>query len=320
MSYTADYYDNIRLMNEEELLARIAWFYYHDNLTQSEIGDRLGIPRLKISRLLEKGRQQGIIRVQINSKFTGCLELEETLQRHFNLKYIRILPELSNNEMNERLGIGAAQMLMSILKPNQILAIGFGETVMQTIRHCSDVFTQNAIKLISLSGGVGPYMKGIGQLDGNCSVSLIPAPLKASSIETANLFKRENSVKDIMLAATSANVAIVGIGATQQQGQATLLKTGYITEEKQKILKSQGAVGDILGYFIDKNGSVMPDLPLHDELISVSLDNLKKIPNIIGIAAGKDKVEAVLSALQGRHINSLVTEESTARLILANLI
>lgn len=30
-------------ISEEELLARIAWFYYHDNLTQGEIGDKLGL-------------------------------------------------------------------------------------------------------------------------------------------------------------------------------------------------------------------------------------------------------------------------------------
>ena len=33
-------------MCEEEQVARIAWFYYHDGLTQSEISDRLGLTKL----------------------------------------------------------------------------------------------------------------------------------------------------------------------------------------------------------------------------------------------------------------------------------
>lgn len=313
-------HENTQTMSEEELLARIAWFYYHDNLTQGEIGDKLKLPRLKISRLLEKGRQSGIIKVQINSRFTGCLELEESLQQYFNLKHIRILPELEQLEINERLGVGAAQMLMSLLKPNQMLAIGFGDTIMKTLKYANEFIMHNTIKLITLSGGVGPYMKGIGQLDGSCSVSIIPAPLRASSVEAAKLFKREASVRDIMLAACSANAAIVGIGATRQQGQATLLRTGYITEEKQQVIRQQGAVGDILGYFMRKDGSLQPDMPLHEELISLSLDNLRKIPHVIGIAGGEDKVEAILSALQGKHINSLVTEEKTARMMLAQLV
>lgn len=278
-------------MTEEELLARIAWFYYHDNLTQGEIGDKLGLPRLKVSRLLEKGRQQGIIKVQINSRFTGCLELEQALQQRFNLKYIRILPELEQHNINERLGIGAAQLLMALLKPNQLLSIGFGETIMQTIKYCNDFITQNQIKLITLSGGVGPYMKGIGQLDGSCSVSIIPAPLRASSIEAAKLFKKEACVRDIMLAACSADVAIVGIGATQQRGQATLLRSGYITEEKQQMIRDKGAVGDILGYFMQKDGSIQPDMPLHEELISVTLDNLKKSLTLLGLLVGKIRLK-----------------------------
>ena len=181
---------NSHSMSEEEMLARIAWFYYHDNLTQGEIGKRLDIPRLKVSRLLEKGRQLGVIKVQINSRFKGCLELEESLQQYFGLKHIRVLPALEQNEINTRLGIGASQMLMSVMKPNQLLAIGFGETIMQTIKYCNEFITHNHLKLITLSGGVGPYMKGIGELDGSCSISIIPAPLRASSVEAAKFFKR----------------------------------------------------------------------------------------------------------------------------------
>ncbi|TCP95181.1 lsr operon transcriptional repressor [Cricetibacter osteomyelitidis] len=307
-------------ISEEELLARIAWFYYHDNLTQGEIGKKLGLPRLKVSRLLEKGRQTGLIKVQINSRFKGCLELERALQQRFNLKHIRVLPALDKNEINARLGVGAAQMLVSLLKPQQLLAIGFGETIMQTIKYSNELITNNHIKLITLSGGVGPYMKGIGQLDSSCSISIIPAPLRASSIEAAKLFKRESSVRDIMLAACSADVAIVGIGATQQQGQATLLRTGYITEEKQQMIREQGAVGDILGYFMRQDGSLQPNMPLHEELISVPLEDLIKISNVIGVAGGEDKVDAILSALYGKYINSLVTEEKTARMMLAKLV
>lgn len=70
-------------MCEEEQIARIAWFYYHDGLTQGEISKRLGLTRLKASRLLEKGHQFGIIRIHTNSRFEGCLEYENTLRSHF---------------------------------------------------------------------------------------------------------------------------------------------------------------------------------------------------------------------------------------------
>lgn len=57
--------DASQTMSEEELLARIAWFYYHDNLTQGEIGDKLGLPRLKVSRLLEKDDNKALLKSRL---------------------------------------------------------------------------------------------------------------------------------------------------------------------------------------------------------------------------------------------------------------
>lgn len=95
MNYDNQRFGNFRTgMCEEEQVARIAWFYYHDGLTQSEISDRLGLTRLKVSRLLEKGHQSGIIRVQINSRFEGCLEYETQLRRQFSLQHVRVIQGL----------------------------------------------------------------------------------------------------------------------------------------------------------------------------------------------------------------------------------
>ena len=113
--------------------------------------------------------------------------------------------------MNVRLGIGAAQSLMGVLEPGQLLAVGFGETTMSSLQHLSGFISSQQIRPVTLSGGVGPYMTGIGQLDAACSVSMIPAPLRVSSAEVAGILKRETSVRDVILAATAADVAVVGM-------------------------------------------------------------------------------------------------------------
>lgn len=302
---------------EEELVARVAWCYYHDGLTQNDIGERLGLPRLKISRLLEKGRQSGVIRVQINSRYEGCLALETELQRRFGLKLVRVLPALNTPPMNVRLGIGAAQSLMGVLEPGQLLAVGFGETTMSSLQHLSGFISSQQIRLVTLSGGVGPYMTGIGQLDAACSVSMIPAPLRVSSAEVAGILKRETSVRDVILAATAADVAVVGIGAVNQRRDATILRSGYISEGEQLMYARKGAVGDILGYFLNTEGECVDELEIHRELLGVTLDELAQLPTIVGVAGGEEKADAIYAALKGRRINGLVTEETTARAVLA---
>ena len=46
---------------EEELMIKIAWYYYIENLTQQEIAKILGINRIKILRLLDKAKGNGLI-------------------------------------------------------------------------------------------------------------------------------------------------------------------------------------------------------------------------------------------------------------------
>lgn len=299
-------------MCEEEQVARIAWFYYHDGLTQSEISTRLGLTRLKVSRLLEKGHQSGIIRVQINSRFEGCLQYEDALKKHFDLKNIRVLPALAEADDSVRLGIGAAHMLMESLEPQQLLAAGFGEATMSTLKRLSGFISSQQIRLVTLSGGVGPYMTGIGQLDAACSVSMIPAPLRASSADIARTLRDENSVRDVLLAAQAADVAVVGIGAVSQKDAATILRAGYITEGEQLMIGRKGAVGDILGYFFDASGEIIPDMQIHQELIGLSLSALATIPTVVGVAGGVPKAEAIVAALKGGYINALVTDQDTA--------
>jgi lsr operon transcriptional repressor len=306
-------------MGEEELLARTAWFYYHDGLTQNEIGERLGLTRLKVSRLLEKGRQSGVIHVQINSRFEGCMALEDTLLQRFGLQHIRVLPTLVDSPLSTRLGIGAAHMLMTLLKPEQLLAVGFGETAMSTLQHLSGFIASQKIRMVTLSGGVGPYMTGIGQLDAACGVSIIPAPLRASSASVAAIFRQERNVHDVMLAACAADIAVVGIGSLNQRQQATILRSGYISEGEQLLFARKGAVGDILGYFLQRNGELADSMTIHDELIAVAPDDLANIPTVLGVAGGIEKAEAIVAALKGKRINALVTEESTARAMLALL-
>jgi lsr operon transcriptional repressor len=212
-------------------------------LTQNDIGERLGLPRLKISRLLEKGRQSGVIRVQINSRYEGCLALETELQQRFDLKIARVLPALNTPPMNTRLGIGAAQSLMGVLEPGQLLAVGFGEAT-ELSAAPERVYQFAAGAAGDAFRRRGPYMTGIGQLDAACRVSIIPAPLRVSSADVADILRRESSVRDVILAATAADAAVVGIGAIDQRRDATILRSGYISEGEQLMYARKGAVGD----------------------------------------------------------------------------
>lgn len=298
---------------DEELLALVAWYYYHDGLTQGEIGDRLHLSRIKVSRLLERGRQSGIIRIHINSPYEGCFRLQTALCEKFELANARVIPALNGAPPAERVAQASAQHLMRELGNGDLLAIGWGETINLTLRRMMPLVTGKKVELVSLTGGVSTYLDGIGSASGQSNFHLIPTPLRVSSPSFASALREEPFVRDIIAMALTARVALVGIGSLSSE--ATLVRNGYCTKSELDLFRRQGAVGDVLGFFYDADGTVLP-LDLHSHVVSVEPQRLKTIPMVIGAAAGLHKVEAIVAAMRGKHIDALITDETTALAIL----
>jgi len=301
------------VQDEEELLAQIAWYYYVDGLTQEEIGGRLGLSRIKVSRCLDKGRRTGLIQVQINSPFEGSLRLGRALVERFGLADARVIPGLAGTPRGARIGQAAAHFLGRRLDVHDLLAVGWGEAVMATLQRLASTLAARKVSLVSLTGGVAAYLGGIGggALKGN--VHLIPTPLRVSTSDFAGALRVEPYVRDVMTLALTAKTALVGIGAVSPQ--ATLVRNGYCTTSEIELFRRQGAVGDILGYFYDRDGRILP-LDLHTHMVAVDPEHLRRIPTIVGAAAGSEKVEPILGALRGGLINNLITDEATAQELL----
>jgi DNA-binding transcriptional regulator LsrR (DeoR family) len=76
----------------------------------------------------------------------------------------------------------------------------------------------------------------------------------------------------------------------------------------------KGAVGDIICHFIDKDGNLV-DTDIDSRLVSLELDTLTQLENVVGVAAGRHKVAAITAALKGGYLDILITDESTATLL-----
>ena len=62
------------------LIVKIAQLYYEQDMTQAQIARELGIYRTTISRLLKRGREQGIVTIAINYDYNENLWLGATAQ------------------------------------------------------------------------------------------------------------------------------------------------------------------------------------------------------------------------------------------------
>ena len=70
-------------------------------------------------------------------------------------------------------------------------------------------------------------------------------------------------------------------------------------------------VGDIALQFFDRAGGKVAH-PIHERIVGTSLETIKGIPRVIGVAGGKEKVAVIRAALCGGLINVLVTDDQAA--------
>lgn len=303
-------------IDEAEQISRAAWHYYNDGFTQNKIAEMLGISRIKVSRLLEKGRQSGLIELRINSAYDGCLTQQKELIDAFALADARVVPAAEALPSTPRIGRAAASLLTQKLGDNDLLAIGWGEATTTTMRYLAPVIPQTNISLVSLTGGVSAYIGTTGLYGPQNNAHLIPTPLRVSSPEMAEMLRVERYVQNVLEMAETARFALIGVGAVSSA--ATLVRYGYCSNEEIELFRRRGAVGDVLGYFYDADGQIL-DLDLHRHVVAVRPDELRKIPNVAAAAAGPHKVDAILGLLRGKFASTLVTDEPTANLLLRRL-
>ncbi|MCX5518385.1 sugar-binding transcriptional regulator [Kaistia defluvii] len=294
---------------DEEILTRIAWYYYNDGLTQNEIGEKLAMSRIKVSRLLESGRRSGIIQVRINSRYQGCLSLEREIKARYGLLEAYVVPELPEQSASDRLGQAAAQFLMQRLQPDDLLAVGWGATVSNAIQRLGHLANERNIGLVSLTGGVGTYVDGMRTANWGSSVHLVPAPLVVRDPDVAKNLSSEPAVANLLDMALNASYQLVGIG--ELSGTSTVVRSGYVTPDEVEPLRRKGAVGDILCQFFNDKGEVL-DLQLHDRVIGVKLAALSRAEKVVAAAGGLEKVPAIHAALKGKFVGILITDETTA--------
>ncbi len=117
--------------SNEELLLRVAWFYYKDELTQDEIAKRLSVSRASVGRMLDRARKVGLVSINLNADHLDAFEVSRQLRRTFGLAEALVVPDheaeaSDRHGLNVRLGLGGAQFMSTHLRPGGTLGVGWG--------------------------------------------------------------------------------------------------------------------------------------------------------------------------------------------------
>ncbi|MCL1112690.1 MULTISPECIES: sugar-binding transcriptional regulator [Shewanella] len=301
--------------------ARAAWLYYVAKNTQDEIAQKLEVSRQSAQRLVALAVSEGLIKVRLEHPITKCMELGEQLKSTFSLLECEIVPsDPIDNASVHGLAQTSAAVLERYLKSEQPKTLAFGTG--RALKACIDELPSMQCpqhKIVSLLGNM--------MSDGSASafdivVSMsnrvqakhypMPLPVIANSVEEKNLLHELTPVKSILSLVEQADATFVGIG--QMSGQSPLMLDGFINQMQLNELVNDSAAGEIISWVYDQQGRLL-DHPINQLVMSSPLKINASKP-VYGIAAGNSKVDAILGALRGGLINSLITNEYTAEQIL----
>ena len=182
---------------EEALMAKAAWYYYFENLTQQQISDQIGVTRLRVVRLLEKARETGMIQFSLRRGSEDRLEAEKRLKERYGLEDVFLVPGPADpSRTNANIAKAASMYINERLKENSVINIGYGDTPGRVLNNLATM-AESTITCVSLTGGVSYYLPNTLSNVFNAKLHLIPAPLLASTSEMAEAMRKEESVQQI---------------------------------------------------------------------------------------------------------------------------
>lgn len=308
--------DNELITPEEQLNIRIAWYYYVTDSTQQQIADRFGITRVRVNKALATCRESGIVQIRINSKLESCVRLEHALQQRYGLREVIVVPSPEDEKhIFKVLGVGASPYLHDQLQDGCSLGVGWGRTLRHTILETRGRPLPK-MSVISLMGGLN-YGSATNTIEiaascarlFRCSYYYLAAPIYMDSEASRDTILAQESIRNAYRKAREVDLAMVTVGDLSES--STMLNLGLVSQEDAQALRSAGAVGDILGHYLDRDGQLI-DHPLNRRAISLSLEDLAALDKVILISGGLNKLEIIRGVLLRKLAHVLVTDERVA--------
>ncbi len=224
--------------------------------------------------------------------------------------------------MLDGLGRLAAQYFLSILSNDIIVGISWGSALGAMVNIIQPKPVKN-IEVVQLLGATG--LEKIAHQDGpmlaqmlserlGCPCRYLHAPLIVDSPAAQETLMQDRSIRETLMYAERAEIALVGIGSTTPD-LYSLLRAGYVDRRELSEILAAGAVGDVCAHHFDIHGKHL-DIDINHRVIGIKVETLYKIPTVIGVAGDARKAPAILGALRGNYINVLITDDEAANAVL----
>ncbi len=306
---------------ELNMLIDVSTRYYLKEQTQQQIADELYLSRPKVSRLLKKAREEGVVSIRINYSTDNITNLRQRILNEFPVKKVYISQSLSTEEktLNEICKL-AAEVIYDNLHDGCSLAISWGRSVRKTIKHLRKKKLDDT-SVVEMFGSVSYEFEdsNSNRIGSELSEKIgatffpIPAPLFVKSMELKKALTDTPIIKTSLDKLKEVDFLITGLSSINTINYHSIWDV-YMEKNIKETIEDSGAKGFICAKFFDDDGKFL-DIEVNKQVIGIDDKDIKD-KNLICISGGKNKVDAIRIALKSGIIDTIISDELTLEKVL----
>lgn len=309
-----------RILRPSELIraAGVARRYYVDGMSKVDIANELGISRFKVARVLEEAREAGLVHIEISVPAEIDADLSDALRSAFGLHDAIVVATGDDQGAAVRSQVGrvAATYLMEIIEEGDVIGLACSRTLHDMARALTELPKVTVVQLTGAHPG-GVEENSVEIVRRMASIARGPAypiyaPLVVNDVATARSLRNQPQVADAMKRYRDLTKAIVAIGSWEP---AESLVRASLPKSEGAALRKRGVRAEVCARLMDDDGNPLEDLA--DRVIAITVEELRRVPEVIAVATGTAKAQAIRAVLRGGFVNSLVTDAGAARVLLA---
>ena len=308
--------------DSDAFVTEVCWHYYINGNTQAEVAKILNVTRLRVNQAIQKGKASGIVNIQIESPHLQRVAQEQALKEAYGIKGALIAPaDRVNYDYHNSVGAALAGHLTERLRTASWTSIGvpWGVTLDRTIRNLRRQSHPN-LEVVAMLGGTahGSTFNSFGTASGLANVlgarySILTAPVFLSEDIDREIFLSQYVLKEHFEKFATLDAVI--FTCSNISSKSFLVEFGLPAEITQDTLVELGAIGDVLGHFLNTDGNLVSST-IDGRTVGMSLEAVQAVPEKIMAAAGPHKVQIIQAAIKRGLVDMFVTDDVTAELLL----
>jgi DNA-binding transcriptional regulator LsrR (DeoR family) len=245
-------------------------------------------------------------------------ELAERIRTHLGLRQVTVVDAYGDQaSLRTAVGHETGRYLAEHLADGEVLGLGWGRTLNAML---DDLTQLPSAEVVQLSGWFdGAYRDGTAELARRAialtggTAKAIPAPFFSDDAHVVARLRRRPEVAEVMAAFGRVTTAVVSLGAVGPR-PITITYTG-VPDRFQNQIRESGAVAEVCGNLLAADGHLAQS-PILRHTLSITAQQLCRIPRVVMAAAHTDKASAVWAACAAGIPTDLILDVGLSRALL----